>query len=163
MPRGLDHHRRRRVDSGRNDAGCRSSDDGFRLFPEVCATGLLGSLALREAPTRTALRPGSTRLLTAPVRRCSCHICHDVAPNLQKMYKKYRYRGLQIIGMHSTPKGYKAKDKDVAALKEWVDEAGLEFSIVDTHVSRDTAGPPGLTRAPCAKRPSPQRPTDAVL
>jgi hypothetical protein len=79
------------------------------------------------------------------------------------MYKKYRYRGLQIIGMHSTPKGYKAKDKDVAALKEWVDEAGLEFSIVDTHVSRDTAGPPGLTRAPCAKRPSPQRPTDAVL
>ena len=66
---------------------------------------------------------------------CSCHICHDVAPNLQKMYKKLRGRGLQIIAVHSTPKGYKAKDKDVVALKEWVEEAGLEFSIVDTHVS----------------------------
>lgn len=79
------------------------------------------------------------------------------------MYKKYRYRGLQIIGMHATPKGYKAKDKDVAALKEWLDEAGLEFSIVDTHVSRDTTGPLGLTRTPWAKCSSPQRPTDAVL
>jgi len=39
----------------------------------------------------------------------SCHICHDVAPNLNKMYKKLRGRGLQIIGVHSTPKGYKAK------------------------------------------------------
>ena len=63
----------------------------------------------------------------------SCHICHDVAPNLQNLYKKMRGRGLQIIGVHSTPKGYKAKDEDVAALKAWVDEIGLEFSIVDTH------------------------------
>ena len=76
-----------------------------------------------------------------PTDRRSCHICHDVAPNLQKMYKKLRSRGLQIVAVHSTPKGYKAKDKDVAALKEWVDEAGLEFSIVDTHVSRDTSSP----------------------
>lgn len=83
--------------------------------------------------------------------RCSCHICHDVAPNLQKMYKKLRSRGLQIIAVHSTPKGYKAKDKDVAALKEWVEETGLEFSIVDTHVSRDLTTCFGPTCAPCAE------------
>ena len=68
------------------------------------------------------------------------------------MYKKLRSRGLQIVAVHSTPKGYKAKDKDVAALKEWVDEAGLEFSIVDTHVSRDTSSP----GSPAICMPSPR-------
>ncbi len=88
------------------------------------------------APLAPVRRPPHAAVL---IDRCSCHICHDVAPNLQKMYKKLRSRGLQIVAVHSTPKGYKAKDKDVAALKEWVDEAGLEFSIVDTHVSQDTS------------------------
>lgn len=104
----------------------------------------------QPGPPDGPLAPVSRRLtVVVPTDRCSCHICHDVAPNLQKMYKKLRSRGLQIVAVHSTPKGYKAKDKDVAALKEWVDEAGLEFSIVDTHVSRDTNPPRPHVRSVC--------------
>ena len=70
----------------------------------------------------------------------SCHICHEVAPALDALHRKLRHRGLQVVAVHATPKGYKAKDEDVAALKAWVKDKKLSFHIADSH-SKDGKQP----------------------
>ena len=63
----------------------------------------------------------------------SCHICHDVAPTLSKLHTMYKNRGLQVVGIHATPKGFKEPPTKITALREFIDTKQLSFSIVDTH------------------------------
>ena len=61
----------------------------------------------------------------------SCISCHDVAIKLNKMYKEWRHRGLNILAIHSSPKGYSSSDDDILSLREFIKKEKIEFAIVD--------------------------------
>ena len=61
----------------------------------------------------------------------SCISCHDVAVKLNKMYKEWRHRGLNILAIHSSPKGYSSSEDDILSLREFIKKEKIEFAIVD--------------------------------
>jgi thiol-disulfide isomerase/thioredoxin len=63
----------------------------------------------------------------------SCHVCHDVAPKLNKMYKHFRDRGLNLVVLHASPKGYQSTTEDKEGLRQFILTEGLEFPVVDVH------------------------------
>lgn len=57
----------------------------------------------------------------------SCHICHEVMPNLVEYRDAYAPQGLQVVGIHM-PK--QESDLDVAKVKEDIAHFGLTHPIL---------------------------------
>ena len=63
----------------------------------------------------------------------SCNVCHEVAPYMSMMHDVLNFRGLQVIAVHSAPKGHSESEAQVKSYKEWVSINNASFSAVDTH------------------------------
>jgi peroxiredoxin len=66
-----------------------------------------------------------------------CKIGRTMSAYLDKLYKKFKHRGLQVVGIHSDFTGYRATGKephnDLDELKLLIDKRKLSFPIADTH------------------------------
>ncbi len=58
----------------------------------------------------------------------TCISCHDIARKINEIYVKWRKRGLNVIGIHSTPKGFMLNDD--SELIEFIKELNLNFPIL---------------------------------
>ena len=59
----------------------------------------------------------------------TCEVCHEIAPELQKLFDKYQSRGLTVIAVHSDIYGAKMDD-EVSKVKKFIDDKSLSFPVV---------------------------------
>lgn len=50
----------------------------------------------------TTIKSGAMTLLLFVSQ--SCQVCHEVLPKIDRMYRRYKHRGLNVVGIHSSPK-----------------------------------------------------------
>jgi hypothetical protein len=50
---------------------------------------------------------------------------------VDKLHRKFKHRGLQVVGMHADMQGYRTSDPD--GLKVLIDKRRLSFPIADSH------------------------------
>lgn len=60
-------------------------------------------------------------------------ISHKVLPVIEELHQRHKSRGLNVIGVHSTPTGYKSNEKMIRTLKKYIENLNLTFPIVDAH------------------------------
>jgi hypothetical protein len=60
-----------------------------------------------------------------------CTSCHEVAVKINNIYKKWRHRGLNVVALHSSPKGYPSTHDELTALQAFVKEEGIEYAIAE--------------------------------
>jgi FAD-linked sulfhydryl oxidase len=127
-----------------------SSADGLKVFPSqglfvpvptsgrqqtgVCASFLNQSNVnewIQGNSSTVSLVSGSVTVIFFMSQ--TCHVCHDVAPKLNKLYRTFRHRGLNLIAVHASPKGYQSTPQDKDGLRQFILEEQLEFPIVDVH------------------------------
>jgi hypothetical protein len=79
----------------------------------------------------TSLDAGSLTILF--YMSTSCSVCHEVAPYMSMMHSILNFRGLQVIAIHSAPKGHSESPEQVQNYKEWISINNASFSAVDSH------------------------------
>jgi len=78
---------------------------------------------------KSNMQTGAMTLLLFMSQQCIS--CHDVAIKINSIYKTWRNRGLNVLAIHSSPKGYASSEEDINLLKAFIEEEGIEFAIVD--------------------------------
>ena len=79
---------------------------------------------------------GSTNMTTGAMTLIyflsqDCTSCHEVAIKINNIYKEWRHRGLNVVAIHSSPKGFAATHEDTESLLQFVKEEGIEFAIAN--------------------------------
>ena len=79
---------------------------------------------------------GSTNMTTGAMTLIyfmaqECTSCHEVAVKINNIYKQWRHRGLNVVAIHSSPKGYASTEEDMDSLREFIQQEGIEFAVAD--------------------------------
>ena len=61
----------------------------------------------------------------------SCQVCHEVLPKIDRMYRQYKHRGLNVVGIHSSPKGYVSSPQERKGISDFFIREKISFPLAD--------------------------------
>lgn len=103
-----------------------------------CDRILNSTTGIRWIHGKSNMQTGAMTLVLFMSQQCAA--CHDVAIKINSIYKQWRHRGLNVLALHASPKGFSSSEDDIEQLKAFIEREGIEFAIADL-ASKDGTQP----------------------